>query len=444
MNERDFDNIFRRKMEQLPASAPDQQIWQNIDNQLNTSNIPNHKYGNWSKIALAGLLLLSMFFNFFFWKKWDKQSANMAKKELFKNDTVYNKIVIYKFDTITTTVHLEQQIITKTYNQNKNSTTSLKDSNVDKKAFFVAKNSTISENKEIIEKENLVPTKNIFVSENEVQSESNIGTNKNQINENYNTQNADKEIIVAKNTVIQDSNKVENITSKSLENKVEETTENTTVKEKVAENLLPNKIKPVKKPAFSQWSAGISSLNGILAGGENGRGEYNGIGITVAAHLSSHWRVAANVNVEAVDFSGKRGKKDFYHGQPNANPSDTLIGWRSKNQPFSQILFGVERTFNYKKLETFVGVATGLNLVLPYEVQHETKRPSGLPQQTYTEEIKKGYATFAGVQLSAGASYPIYKCFNITLATQYQYNTAIEKLNWKNQFGFKTGLRYAF
>lgn len=455
MNERDFDNIFRRKMEQIPAAAPDQQVWQNIDNQLNTSN---NRFGNWSKIALTALLLSSLFSNFFFWKKLGEQNTTIVKNELLKNDTVYNKTVIYKYDTVVTTVHLEQKIVTKTYKETPNSTALSSDKLSDKNKMSITENNVVLENKKITLKENLADKKTVFISKNEPQ-----------INENNNTQNTDKEIIVEKNTIVENVNRVEDTAEKSIEksieknvekateNTAEKATENTTVTEKVIENqttitankaeekaALPSKIKPVKDPVFSQWSIGISSLNGIFVGGK-GRGGYNGIGLTVATHIKPNWRISANANFAQVNLFDKRGKDDFFHGQkPNVSTDDTLSGWKSKNQPFSQVLFGVERTFKYKKIETFIGVATGLNIILPYEIEHEGKRSMGKPVQTYKEEIKKGYATFAGVQMSAGASYPIYKRFNIALSAQYQYNTASEKLNWKDQFGFKTGLRYNF
>ncbi len=458
MNERDFDNIFRRKMEQMPAAAPDQQVWQNIDNQLNTSN---NRFGNWSKIALIALLLSSLFSNFFFWKKLGEQNTTIVKNELLKNDTVYNKTVIYKYDTVVTTVHLEQKIVTKTYKETPNSTALSDAKLIDKNKMSIAENNVVLENKKITIKENLADKKEVFTSKSEPQINSNSNTNKPQINENNNTQNTDKEIIVEKNTNIENTNRVEDAAEKSveksIEKNVEKATENTTVQEKAIENqvtvttnkaeekaALPSKIEPVKDPVFSQWSVGISSLNGIFVGGK-GRGGYNGIGLTVATHIKPNWRISANANFAEVDIFDKKSKDDFFHGQkPNVNTDDTLSAWKSKNQPFSQVLFGVERTFNYKKIETFVGVATGLNIILPYEIEHESKRSMGKPVQTYKEEIKKGYATFAGVQISAGASYPIYKRFNITLSTQYQYNTASEKLNWKDQFGFKTGLRYNF
>ena len=462
MNERDFDNIFRRKMEQIPAAAPDQQIWQNIDNQLNTSN---NRFANWSKIALIVLLLLSLFSNFFFWKKLGEANTAVAKNEQFTNDTVYNKTVIYKYDTVMTTVYLEQKIVAKTYNETQNSTASSNNNLADKNKIFVAENNIVLENKKIISKENLADKKEVFIPKNETQNNDNKSVNTSQINENSNTQNTDKEQIIEKNTIIENANRVEDtaqngigkITENTTEITAEKATENTIVKEKVAKNqatiatnkaeenaALPSKIKPVKDPIFSQWSVSISALNGIFVGGK-GRGGYNGTGLTVATHIKPNWRIAANVNFAKVDIFDKKSKDDFFHGQkPNVNPDDTLSAWKSKNQPFSQVLFGVERTFNYKKLETFVGVATGLNIILPYEIEHEGKRSMGKPAQTYKEEIKKGYATFGGIQLSAGASYPIYKRFNITLATQYQYNTANEKLNWKDQFGFKTGLRYNF
>ncbi len=443
MNERDFDNIFRRKMEQIPAAAPDQQVWQNIDNQLNTSN---NRFGNWSKIALIALLLSSLFSNFFFWKKLGEQNTTVAKNELLKNDTVYNKTVIYKYDTVITTVHLEQKIVTKTYNETPNSTALSDTKLIDKNKMSIAENNIVLENKKITLKENLADKKEVFISKNEPQ-----------VNENNNIQSTDKEIIVEENTNVENVSRVEDVAEKSAEIVAEKATENTTVTEKVIENqttitankaeekaALPSKIKPVKDPVFSQWSFGISSLNGIFVGGK-GRGVYDGIGLTVATHIKPNWRISANANFAQVNLFDKRGKDDFFHGQkPNVSTDDTLSGWKSRNQPFSQVLFGVERIFKYKKIETFIGVATGLNIILPYEIEHEGKRSMGKPVQTYKEEIKKGYATFAGVQMSAGASYPIYKRFNIALSAQYQYNTASEKLNWKDQFGFKTGLRYNF
>ena len=462
MTERDFDNIFRRKIEQLPADAPDQQIWQNIDNQLNTSNGSNK---NWLKVTLAALLLASLLSNFFFWKKLDEQNTAITKNKVTQNDTIYNRTVVYRYDTISTTVHVEEKITTKTYSDVENKSIFSSKKQMPNEVVIVKnENGILPKNQ--IEKSSVLENKNnVLAKKNTIKNETQNIENKLQITENNNTQNIDKEVIVNKS----EDNKTEvvagNTTEKVIEiaqNTVENTVENTTKKElkkeeKVATNpslieseaaknaSMPSKIKPVREPIFSRWSVGIFSLNGILTE-QKGRGKYSGIGLSVATNFKPNWRLTANTDLENIDFFNKEHKDDFRNGQqPNVNPIDTLAGWRTKEQPYGQFSIGLERTFSYKKVEAFVGVSTGVNVVLPYNIQHDTKRKNGNnPPIMYDEKVTEGYATFGGLQFNAGASYPIYKHFNFMLIAQYQYNTPNEKLNWQNQFGFKTGIKYNF
>ena len=449
MNERDFDNIFRRKMEQIPSATPDQQIWQNIDNQLNT---PNTKFYNWSKIAMAGLLLLSLLSNFFFWKKLDEQSA-AVKNQITKNDTIYNKTIVYKYDTITTVVNIEQKIIRNLYNETAPSSVSTNEKQTQNVSNIVKNNTSILPKNEVAKKAVAQDKNDVSTAKKDVKANDILNTE----NVEKNTQTVDKEVITNNSIGNTTAEKVEATAEKEIEKasteinieavkKVENSfSEASKVEKQAAENatILPSKIKPVKDPIFSNWSVSVSSLNGILTE-TKGRGEYNGIGISLATHLKPHWRLVTNADFENIDFSDKNS---FHHSKNPNDPKiiDSLDGWRTKHQPFAQFSIGLERTFYYKKLETFVGISTGLNVVFPYEIQHD-KKPNNSSQkpEIYNEKFDDTYATFAGLQLNAGASYPIYKHFNIVLSTQYQYNTANEKLNWKSQFGFKTGIKYNF
>ena len=447
MNERDFDNIFRRKMEQIPSATPDQQIWQNIDNQLNT---PNNRFQNWSKIAIAALLLLSLLSNFFLWKKLDEQNASV-KNQVVKNDTTYNKTLVYKYDTITTTVNIERKIVRNVYNENTSSSVFTKEKQAQNVSDVVKNNTVISAKNEVAKKE-VAQDKNEILS---VKNETKINNISSIENTEKNTQNVDKEIVTNNTIENTTAEKIETTTEKIVENTIEKVnteeakkvedsfSEASKIEKQAAENatILPSKIKPVKDPVFSNWSLSVSSLDGILTQ-PKGRGEYNGVGISLATHIKPHWRLTTNADFEEIDFFDK---VSFHHGKNPNGGIDSLDGWRTKNEPFAQFSIGLERTFNYKKLETFVGVSTGLNVVFPYEVQHDKKQNPGTTKpEIYNEKINDTYATFAGLQLNAGASYPIYKHFSIVLATQYQYNTVNEKLNWKSQFGLKTGIKYNF
>lgn len=447
MNERDFDNIFRRKMEQIPSAAPDQQIWQNIDNQLNT---PNNRFYNWSKIALAGLLLLSLLSNFFFWKKLDEQSA-AVKNQITKNDTIYNKTIVYKYDTITTVVNIEQKIIRNLYNETAPSSVSTNEKQAQNTSGMAKNNSFILPKNEDVKKAVAQDKNDVSTAKNDVKANDILNIE----NVEKNTQNVDKEVVT--------NNNIENTTAEKIEKTAEKETEKAStevnieavkkvensfseaskIEKQAAENatILPSKIKPVKDPIFSNWSVSVSSLNGILTQ-PKGRGSYNGVGISVATHIKPHWRLTANADFEEIDFFDK---ERFHRGKNPNGPIDSLDGWRTKNEPFAQFSIGLERTFYYKKLEMFAGISTGLNVVFPYEVQHDKKQnPGPNKPEIINEKFDDTYATFAGLQLNAGASYPIYKHFNIVLSSQYQYNTPSEKLNWKSQFGFKTGIKYNF
>ena len=459
MNERDFDNIFRRKMEQIPSAAPDQQIWQNIDNQLNT---PNNKFYNWSKIALAGLLLLSLFSNFFFWKKLDEQSA-AVKNQITKNDTIYNKTTVYKYDTITTVVNIEQKIIRNLYNETAPSSVSTNEKQTQNTSGMAKNNSFILLKNEDVKKAVTQDKNDVSTAKNDVKANDIL----NKENVEKNIQTVDKEAVTNSSIGNTTAEKVEATAEKAIEKTAEKETEKETekvsteinieavkkvensfseaskIEKQAAENatILPSKIKPVKNPIFSNWSLSISSLNGILTQ-PKGEGDYNGVGISLATHLKPHWRLTANADFEEIDFFDK----ERFHREKNPNGGiDSLDGWRTKNEPFAQFSIGLERTFYYKKLEMFIGISSGLNVIFPYEVQHDKKqKPGATKPEIYNEKFDDTYATFAGLQLNAGASYPIYKHFNIVLSTQYQYNTPNEKLNWKSQFGLKTGIKYNF
>jgi hypothetical protein len=451
MNERDFDHIFRRKIEQLPNALPDDMIWQQLDNQLNNQATSAAK---WWKASALLLLLALLGSNFYLWKKLNAVVDLGTAKAIIQIDTIQKQSIVYQRDTVVKYIYIKEKNIAfsdknkeQSYFSNNeniafsdkkiNNTTSDKTGNstkLDNKTSRLTDNTGI---KSIANKENISTASKEEVANIEIENKA-LLSEKTLVNESVKTENE-----VPKNTVIDSvlisENKVDFL-SKKADNQAIVNKEEDEKKLKI-----PSKIEPVKDRKLSRWTIGINVQSGVLEQKE-GHGFLNGTGFSLSTHFSPKWRIRTSFDIQEIEFENRNGKDFYKHKKPITNPDEKIVRWKAQHQPLAQWSLGIERLFNYKKIEAFAGIGTGLTVVFPYEIRYDaidnnTGKPSNVP---YKSETKDAYSTFAGFQANVGISYPIYRKISATLSTHYQYNSNTEKLYWQNQWSGKLGLNYRF
>ncbi len=448
MNERDFDHIFRRKIEQIPNALPDDMIWQQLDSQLNNQVSSST---NWWKASALLLLLALLGSNFYLWKKLDKVARLGTTKTIVQIDTIQKQGIVYQTDTIVKYIYIkEKNVIYNENNEEQNfalnsgknpiltqKTNIFTSENVDNYKVLNSNIDNLLNKKESLEVAKKENNTNIFKEENtstEIKEEAIISEkkleNETVKNENSTLQNTTKDSLL--------------ITEKNVDFSTKNTDNQTISNKEENENSakIPTKIEPVKDKKLNRWSIGINTQSGILDQ-KGGHGSFNGIGLSVMKEISPKWRIRSNVDIQEIEFENRDGRNFSKHEKPVINPGETIVNWKIRSEPLAQLSIGIERLFNYKKLGFFVGIGTGVALVLPHEVRYELQNTSGKPTFD-NKENKETYAAYAGFQGNAGLSFPIYRKISATLSTHYQYNSNTEKFYWQNQLSGRLGLNYRF
>jgi hypothetical protein len=289
----------------------------------------------------------------------------------------------------------------------------------------------------IANKENISTASKEEIANIEIENKA-LLSEKTLVNESVKTENE-----VLENTVIDSvlisGNKLDFLTEKADNQAI------VSNEEDKKELKTPAKIEPVKNRKLNRWTIGINAQSGVLEQ-KGGHGFFNGAGLSISTQFSPKWRIKTSFDIQEIEFEN-RNNKDFYkHKKPDIDPNETIVRWNVRHQPLAQWSLGIERLFNYKKIEAFVGVGTGVTFIFPYEIRYDAiDKNTGKPSSSsYKSEAKDAYSAFAGFQANAGVSYPIYRKISATLSTHYQYNSNNSKLYWQNQWSGKIGLNYRF
>lgn len=450
MNERDFDHIFRRKIEQLPNALPDEMLWQQLDNQLNHQTESSTKW--WKGTAF--LLLLSLLgFNFYLLKRLNDVASLGTNRTIIQTDTIQKQSIVYQRDTIIKYIYIKEKNIV-SFDK---STSSSADLNTENTVFSYKKINTNASEK--ISNTTKIPYEtSALIDKKETDSIAKKENSSTASKEEMTNTEIGKEELLSEKTLANETPKtpIEALGNKPVDSVLTNGNQLNFLSKKFDNQDIvnkkdnespktPSKIEPVKDRKLSRWSIGINAQSGVLEQ-RQGHGFFSGIGLALSTQFSPKWRIYTNLDIQEIEFEN-RNSKDFYkHKKPYVNPNETIVKWEVRHQPFGQWSFGVERLFKYKKIEAFVGVGTGVAFVFPYEIRYgaidkSTGNPSNIP---YKSEAKDPYAAFAGFQGNVGISYPIYRKISATLSTHYQYNSNIDKLYWQNQWSGKLGLNYRF
>jgi hypothetical protein len=454
MNERDFDNIFRRKIEQIPTPLPDENLWQNLNTSL--GNTPTPRATQWSKMALLALLLSLVASNVYFWKKLNSLTNNSVKSEI-KYDTINKQTIVYQYDTIVKNIYIKEK--TTILRAAKSSEKSLQRST--KNNFEKSQNANDLSNAtkgKLLQKSTnndkiIVENGSEIITENskEIQKEKEVPKS---TEEKKTTQNTNDFV---KESVVQIENTVEKVDSLS-QNKETQTIQKdssavatfTAVKEnkKNVEDFIPvpSNIEPVKKSIFSRIELGLQAKTGFLLGSNhNETGDYSSLGFSLATRLASHYRLFAEVDFEKVSLDRRDSSSNFGVKKPIiSNKDERFHHWEIRQQPVVQYHIGVTRFFSWKKLEPSVGVAVGAMSVLPFEVRYQTEHENNKERKDYLAGKNSNSQTFlSDIKAQLGLRYQLKKGFSVALNADYQYFIN-QKSNWQHQLGVGAGLHYTF
>ncbi len=455
MNERDFDNIFRRKIEQIPTPLPDENLWQNLNTSL--GSMPTPKTTQWSKIALAALLLSLLMSNIYFWKKLDNLTKNATANSTVKFDTINKQTIVYQYDTIVKNIYIkEKTTVYKTSKSPQENTLSSEKNNFTKTISANNKLSNTSEktptrtannDKNIVEKEgekiaentkkiiqpNHTEENNTAKAKDEMTSKDIAPTEKSIENIDTLSQNKETQTIL-KDSLSEIRSTNNPITTKENKPKTEDFTP------------TPSTIEPVKKSIFSRIELGLQGKGGFLLGeGQDENGGCSSFGLSIATQFASHYRLFADVDFTKVSLIRGDTLSDFGITKPTIpNKEEHFHHWEIRQQPVVQYHIGVSRIFSWKKLEPSIGIALGAMSVLPFEVRYQTEHDKNKEKKDYFAGINSNSQTFlSDIKTQLGVRYQLKKGFSIALNADYQYFIN-QKSNWQHQLGVGAGLHYTF